>query len=244
MELHTVVSHYDARHPREDIQRLWHAFAPLPFDLRSRALRLGEIHTARAGDRYVPSEELAVLLSGCLLLEVGHTKVCAGVARAGDMVGLGGGTRGRWLVAGSLYRAPIAEFLTEAGDDGLSFLLTAGAMRTERVENRLACGIAHPALSRVASLLWEADQSCNGPDVPLCQSDIGDMLSLRRTSVNGACQTLRVAGAVRTVRGRTIVLDRAALAAHACCGRAASANAFACSGPVGAGTFVQASAGA
>lgn len=243
MELHPVNLRQDAPHPRDDIQRLWHAFAPLPFDVRSRALKLGDIQVARSGDRYAPVGELAMLLSGCLLLEVGHTKVCAGVATAGDLVDLGGGTRGRWLVAGSLYRAPIAGFLAEAGDEGLRFLLAAGAMRTRHVENRLACAIAHPALSRVASLLWEADQACDGPDVPLCQSDIGDMLSLRRTSVNGACQTLRVAGAVRTVRGRTVVLDRATLAAHACCGRAVG-NASASAAAAGSGAFAQASVAA
>ena len=87
------------------------------------------------------------------------------------------------------------------------------------LEMRLVCAMAHPALSRVASLLLEMDQACDGADVRLCQAAIGEMLSLRRTSVNGACQTLRSARAIRTVRGRTVVLDRALLASYVCCKR-------------------------
>jgi len=83
----------------------------------------------------------------------------------------------------------------------------------------LACAMAHPAISRVASLLLEMDLACDGSDVRLCQATIGEMLSLRRTSVNGACQTLRAARAIRTVRGRTVVLDRALLSSYVCCRR-------------------------
>jgi hypothetical protein len=204
---------------REDIQSLWRAFAPLSFELRSRALRLGEIRAPHAGDVFTPEGEIGVVLSGCLLLNVEQTKVSAGVATVGDLVDLGGGASGRWLTAGSLYRASLASFLAEAGDEGLRFLLTAGVKRTRVLEGRLACAMAHPAVSRVASLLLEMDAACDRADVPLCQAAVGEMLSLRRTSVNGACQTLRAAGAIRTVRGRTVVLDRVVLAAHACCRR-------------------------
>ena len=202
---------------REDVLSLWRAFEPLSFERRSRALRLGEIRAPGAGDPFTPDGEIGVVLSGCLLLRVDLSRVNAGVAAAGDLVDLGGGASGRWLTGGTLYRAPLVGFLREAGDEGLRFLLSAGVRRTRILEGRLACAMAHPAVSRVASLLLEMDAACNGADVPLCQAAVGEMLSLRRSSVNGACQTLRTAGAIRTVRGRTIVLDRAVLAAHACC---------------------------
>jgi CRP-like cAMP-binding protein len=202
---------------RDDIQSLWRAFEPLSFELRSRALRLGEIRAPHAGDPFTPEGEIGVVLSGCLLLDVDQSRASAGVAAAGDLVDLGGGASGRWLMAGTLYRAPLDGFLQEAGDEGLRFLLSAGVKRTRILERRLACAMAHPAVSRVASLLLEMDAACDRADVPLCQAAVGEMLSLRRTSVNGACQTLRAAGAIRTVRGRTVVLDREVLGAHACC---------------------------
>lgn len=214
----------DATPLREDIQSLWRAFEPLPFDLRRRALRLGEITAVDAGEPFAPEGEIAVVLSGCLLLHVGQSTVCAGVAAAGDLVDLGGGSHGRWLTSGTLYRAPLSSFLHEAGDEGLRFLLSAEVRRMHALEMRLVCAMAHPALSRVASLLLEMDQACDGADVRLCQAAIGEMLSLRRTSVNGACQTLRSARAIRTVRGRTVVLDRALLASYVCCKRLETAE--------------------
>lgn len=207
---------------REDIQSLWRAFEPLSFELRSRALRLGEIRATHAGDLFTPEGEIGVVLSGCLLLDIDHSKASAGVATAGDLVDVGGGASGRWLTKGSLYQAPVDGFLQEAGDEGLRFLLSAGVKSRRRLERRLACAMAHPAVSRIASLLLELDIACDRAEVPLCQAVVGEMLSLRRTSVNGACRTLRAAGAIRTVRGRTIVLDRDVLADHACCHQPAS----------------------
>lgn len=197
--------------------RLWRAFAPLDMDIRARALRSGGVDAAKKGDAFQAQGEIAVVLGGCLLLTVDQSPLCAGVAGAGDLVDLGGGASGRWIVAGEIYRASLKTFLDDAGDAGLRFLLLAAERRRQAADARLACAMAHPAVTRVASLLLEIDAVCEGADVPLCQSDIAAMLALRRTSVNAACQTLRRAGAIRTIRGRTIVLDRQKLAEAACC---------------------------
>ena len=197
--------------------RLWRAFAPLDIGVRARALRSGRVKAAQSGDVFNPDGEIAVVLGGCLLLSVKGSSLCAGVAGKGDLVDLGGGASGRWITSGEVYCTSLRTFLEDAGDAGLRFLLQAADRRRRAAEERLACAMAHPAVTRVASLLLEIDAACDGADVPLCQSDIAAMLSLRRTSVNAACRALRHAGAIRTVRGRTIVLDRRTLADATCC---------------------------
>ncbi|MFN6980905.1 MAG: Crp/Fnr family transcriptional regulator [Brevundimonas sp.] len=200
--------------------RLWSAFAPLDMDVRARALRSGRVDAADRGDAFEAQGEVAVVLGGCLLLTVGRSPLCAGVAGAGDLVDLGSGASGRWITAGEIYCVTLKTFLEDAGDAGLRFLLLAAERRRQASDARLACAMAQPAVTRVASLLLEIDAACDGPDVPLCQSDIAAMLALRRTSVNAACQALRRAGVIRTRRGRTIILDREELA-QAACGAAA-----------------------
>ena len=202
---------------RDDILRLWRAFAPLDMSVRARVLRQGLISATARNDAFKANGEIGVVLAGCLLLRIDQSPLCAGVAGPGDLVDLGGGASGRWIASGEIYRTSLSAFLSEAGEAGVRFLLEGADRRRRAVETRLACAMAHNALSRVASVLLEMDAACQGVDVPLCQSDIADMLSLRRTSVNAACQSLRQAGAIRTVRGRTIITDRGALRAIACC---------------------------
>lgn len=203
--------------PREEIIALWRAFGDLSFDSRSRALRLGQISAVRSGDIFRPEGEIAVVMEGCLLLDDGERGAHCGVAAAGDLIDVGGGSRGLWLTNGSLYRAPVTAFCREAGEDGVRWLLAGGVERLKSMEVRLRCAMAHGAVSRVASFLLDVHRASGRSEIALSQSNLGAMLSLRRSSVNQACQGLRAAGGLRTVRGRILLKDEAVLARAACC---------------------------
>lgn len=213
--------------PREEILSLWRAFDTLSFDSRSRALRLGEITPVMSGGPYRPEGEIAVVLEGCLLLDDGKRGTHCGVAAAGDLVDIAGGSQGLWLTDGSLYRAPVAAFCREAGEEGVQFLLAGGLKRLKSMEARLRCAMSHGSTSRVASFLLDIHRATGGFEIALSQSNIGALLSLRRSSINQACQSLRAAGALRTVRGRILLKDEAVLASVACCHYRPQSPAFA-----------------
>ncbi|WP_404414374.1 Crp/Fnr family transcriptional regulator [Brevundimonas vesicularis] len=202
---------------REEILSLWRAFDTLSFDSRSRALRLGEITAVTSGAPYCPEGEIAVVLEGCLLLDDGKRGTHCGVAAAGDLIDIAGGSPGLWLSNGLVYRAPVAAFCREAGDEGVRFLLAGGVKRLKLMEARLNCAMSHGSISRVASFLLDIHRATSGFEIALSQSNIGALLSLRRSSINQACQSLRAAGALRTVRGRILLKDEAVLASMACC---------------------------
>ena len=203
--------------PREEILSLWRAFGELSFDSRSRALRLGQIRSVRSGEFYRPEGEIAVVLEGCLLLDSGKRGTHSGVAAAGDLIDIGGGSQGLWLTDGSLYQAPVSAFCREAGEEGLRLLLAGGVARLKSMEARLRCAMAHGAVARVASFLLDVHRASGRSEIALSQANIGQLLSLRRSSINQACQSLRAAGALRTVRGRILLKDEAVLASAACC---------------------------
>lgn len=203
--------------PREEILSLWRAFDDLSFDSRSRALRLGQITSVKSGEPYRPEGEIAVVLEGCLLLDDGDRGTHSGVAAAGDLIDIAGGSQGLWLTSGFLYRAPVTAFCREAGEEGVRFLLAGGVKRMKAMEERLRCAMSHGSVSRVASFLLDIHRASGRSEIALSQSNIGELLSLRRSSVNQACQSLRADGALRTVRGRILLKDEAVLASAACC---------------------------
>jgi CRP-like cAMP-binding protein len=203
--------------PREEILSLWRAFEDLSFDCRSRALRLGQITSVSPGEPFRPDGEIAVVLEGCLLFGVGDRGTHSGVAAVGDLIDIAGGSQGLWLTNGSLYRAPVTAFCREAGEEGVRFLLAGGIRRLKSMETRLRCAMSHGAVSRVAAFLLDVHRASGRYEIALSQSNIGDLLSLRRSSINQACQKLRAAGALRTVRGRILLKDEAVLARVACC---------------------------
>ena len=203
--------------PRAEIHQLWRAFEPLPFALRKSVLRFGDVTCATRGSYFVPDREVAVVLSGCLVLHVGETDICADVATAGMLVSLQGGPKGRWMSDGFLYTVRLEDFTRETGEVGIRFLLSASVERLRARERRLACAATHAVLPRVASLFGELSSTCETSDVRVNQAEVGAMLGLRRSSVNLACQTMTRLRAIRTIRGRVSIVDRSLLASIACC---------------------------
>ena len=205
-----------AQTPRPEIHQLWQAFDPLPFDLRRRALRFGDLVHTTPGATFTPEQDIAVVVSGCLILQVGETDLCADVATTGALVDLHGGTRGRWLTEGTLYKITFRDFVGETGEVGVRFLLEAAAERVRARDRRIVCTAAHSALQRTASMIAELGSACQSPDIRIKQAELGTMLCLQRSSVNMACQKLTRIGAIRTIRSRVNIIDQAKLALIAC----------------------------
>ena len=217
MTVSFAVDAHRADPPRDDILRLWSAFAPLEMGLRSRVLRDGQITQAPQRSIFQASGEIGVVVQGCLIQHIDKTLLCSGVAGPGDVVDLTGGPGGRWLSPGEVYQISLSAFFSHTGEEGMRFLFSASERRRKASERRLACAMAHSATARVASLLVEISAACATSQISLCQAKLADLLCLRRTSVNAACKLLKQAGALRTVRGRTIILDRARLISASCC---------------------------
>jgi CRP-like cAMP-binding protein len=85
-----------------------------------------------------------------------------------------------------------------------------------QVQQSAACNALHLLEQRLCRWLLEARDCWDEDSLPLTQDFLGQMLGVRRTSVNGAMQSLEVRDAIRCGRGRIHLVDRAALERSAC----------------------------
>jgi CRP-like cAMP-binding protein len=79
-----------------------------------------------------------------------------------------------------------------------------------------ACNRSHPVEARMARWLLMTHDRVDGPDFPLTQDFLGQMLGVRRPSVNGAGRHLQSRKLIKYTRGRITILDRAGLEKMSC----------------------------
>jgi CRP-like cAMP-binding protein len=79
-----------------------------------------------------------------------------------------------------------------------------------------ACNAIHDGSSRLCRWLLHCADRSGSEQLLLTQESLAEMLGVRRTTVTLLAQELQKQGVVRYSRGRIIILDRAALEAHAC----------------------------
>lgn len=84
------------------------------------------------------------------------------------------------------------------------------------VAQSAACNRAHPIEARMARWLLMTHDRVARDEFPLTQEFLGQMLGVRRPSVNVAGRTLQAAGLIRYARGKITVLDRAGLEEASC----------------------------
>ncbi|RZJ43135.1 MAG: Crp/Fnr family transcriptional regulator [Brevundimonas sp.] len=224
----------------DETLRLWTAFSALRAELRrwvlavgrverSEAgaayrsagrwvLAVGRVERSEAGAAYRSAGEVAVVVSGCLATGAGGAALTADVLGPGDVIATGAPrvVTGHWITAGEVYRLGLDDWLRRAGAEGLIYLLKGADRRRAVLERRLVCATAHLATARVADLLLSIQRAAPGAGILLSQAQLGAMLGLRRTTVNGSCRDLEQAGAVRTTRAKIRVPDLQRLAAAAC----------------------------
>ena len=206
--------------------RLWQAFIPLSMERRRWALTTGRVETARAGDAYQGRHEVAVVVTGCLVVE-GPGGIAGDILGPGAIVATGTPRpiNGLWLTDGELFRAPPEDWQEKAGHEGLLHLLTGADERRAALERRLHCASTHRATSRVADALMALQEAGQCAKIRMSQQHLGQMLGLRRTTVNSSCRELEEAAVTHTRRGSIHIVDPLALDARACgCRRASAAS--------------------
>ena len=78
------------------------------------------------------------------------------------------------------------------------------------------CNAAHTVESRICRYLLEVQDRCAGNKIPFTQGTLGQLLSVRRTTVTLVAGRLEAAGVLRCRRGYLEIIDRQELERHAC----------------------------
>jgi CRP-like cAMP-binding protein len=78
------------------------------------------------------------------------------------------------------------------------------------------CNAAHSVEARICRYLLEIQDRCGGSKIPLTQAKLGQLLSVRRTTITLVAGRLEAAGALHCRRGYMQITDRAELERHAC----------------------------
>lgn len=198
--------------------RLWKAFSPLSLERRRWALAVGAVENFQAGAVCRSADEIAVVVSGCLMTDASGAELAAEILAPGEVVATGASRpiSGRWITDGELYRIKMDAWMENAGREGLLHLLAGSDRRRAVLERRLVCATNHLATARVADLILSVHEAAPRPNIPLSQEQLGAMLGLRRTTVNGSCRTLETQGGTRTRRGQIRIVDAKILAQTAC----------------------------
>jgi CRP-like cAMP-binding protein len=89
------------------------------------------------------------------------------------------------------------------------------ALFTQIAQN-VACNRAHPVEQRCARWLLQTADRVGRKDFPLTQEFLGQMLGVRRATVNGAARALQDAGLITYRRGEITIEDRTGLEAASC----------------------------
>jgi CRP-like cAMP-binding protein len=85
-----------------------------------------------------------------------------------------------------------------------------------QVQQSAACNALHVLEARLCRWLLEARDCWDNDSLPLTQEFLGQMLAVRRTSVNASAQSLQLRNAISCSRGRIRIVDRTALEQSAC----------------------------
>jgi CRP-like cAMP-binding protein len=121
-------------------------------------------------------------------------------------------------VPGTALRMPVAAFRYALEQSGALRSLAArfdSAMLAQAQQTAL-CNATHPVEARICRYLLEVQDRCGGNKIPLTQAMLGQLLSVRRTTVTLVAGRLETAGVLHCRRGYMQILDREELEHHAC----------------------------
>ena len=173
------------------------------------------------GHAYFPTTSLVALL---YVMENGATSEIAVIGHEG-MVGValfmgGGATPSRAVVqcAGEGFRVP-GRFLTaefERSPAVARLMLRFTQALIAQMTQTAACNRHHQLHQQLCRWLLLSLDRLPGPDLPMTQELIANMLGVRREGVTEAALNLQKAGLIRYGRGLISVLDRPGLERRAC----------------------------
>lgn len=169
----------------------------------------GDPEAAQAGDR-IAGDDLVLIEAGAAARLLDGA-IFAGLATRGEAFGLEeGGETGRWLSAGRfrrLNRMAFDAFPVDVRDRcrAADARLKLAAARVRLREDQWA------VRERVAHLIADIHAAAGESEIRLRQSDIGELLQVRRAGVSDACRVLEVRGLIRINRGRIVLIRPEAL---------------------------------
>lgn len=191
--------------------------------LAVRGFDPGDCVSASPGHRIESTSEtgpiVTLVFDGVIARRSGDDGVSMGLAGPGEVVGLdigavGPAETGLWLTAGQQVQIPLRYLVERLDATVLSEFqvadlhLKATALRKEVLRH------ARLHLSqRVAALLLDVHERCGATSIGLRQSDLAELLSVRRAGVSTACGELH--RALRVRRGLIELTDIDALRAAA-----------------------------
>jgi CRP-like cAMP-binding protein len=126
--------------------------------------------------------------------------------------------RGFVQIPGEYQRLPARAFRQAIDNGGQLHGLVqrySQALFTQIAQN-VACNRAHPVEQRCARWLLQTADRVGKEEFPLTQEFLGQMLGVRRATVNAAARALHDAGLITYRRGLITILDRAGLEAASC----------------------------
>jgi CRP-like cAMP-binding protein len=121
-------------------------------------------------------------------------------------------------VAGTASRMPVATFRHALEQHPALRRLAArfdSAMLAHAHQTAM-CNAAHPVESRFCRYLLEVQDRCGGNKISLTQATLGQLLSVRRTTVTLVAGRLETAGILYCRRGYIQIINRQELERHAC----------------------------
>ena len=159
---------------------------------------------------------VTLIVEGVVARRRGGDGVALGLAGPGEMIGFEPACpapeAGLWLSAGRKIEIPQHRLIDALGP------VAVAALAVEDLRSKVRSAheeiVRHARLrvaERLAGLLWDIHDRSGETAITLRQSDLAELLAVRRAGVSGACSELRAAGAARVRRGAVELLDLEAL---------------------------------
>ena len=193
--------------------------------LAVRGVAPDDDRTAHPGERMDAGAQdtpvVTMILEGVAARRQGGSTHFLGLAGAGECIGLdpdlsGEPETGLWLTAGRYVRMPLMRI--EATLDAAiltDFRLQDLRRKTVALRAEIDRHIRLRLPQRLAALLLDIHAHSDDDFIALRQSDLAELLSVRRAGVSTASGELQAAGALRIRRGGVELIDPAALRAAA-----------------------------
>lgn len=194
----------------------WH-LAPLELRIGDSLHRCGE----RIDSIIFPNSGLVTMtiplreIAGAGVALVGRESIIGGFAAVGRAPA---SCDAEVQVPGTALRMPVAAFCyaLEQGSALRSLAARFDSAMLAHAQQTALCNATHPVESRICRCLLEVQDRCDGNKIPLTQATLGQLLSVRRTTVTLVAGRLEAAGVLHCRRGYMQIMDREELERHAC----------------------------
>lgn len=209
-------------------------FAPALLSLlAAQGLDIGDAVSAYPGERTTPARNgqalITLVLDGVVARLGPDGRLSHGLAACGAAINLEAATQDArpdaapsetalWVTPGRFIAVPAVWLGQRLAADVLSQMILADLRaRNAALQTELTRHATRKVTQRLAALLLDIATLGGVDQVCLRQSDLADLMAVRRASISVASTELCTTGAIRLRRGAVQIWDRQALAAAAGC---------------------------